>query len=359
MKNKSTNAAIFIPHLGCPHKCSFCDQSKTTKAHNSVVGDAVLSVPTERRGLRSLQNRDVREILESYAISLKQRKLTAQIGFFGGTFTALDWNYREELLKTANEYLKKHPEIFTGIRCSTRPDYVDEKILTQLKNYGVNAVELGVQSMCEEVLKLNNRKHTSDDVRNSAELIKSFGFELGVQMMTGLLGDTIEKSLYTADELIALKPVTARVYPTVILKGTLLGDLFERGEFETFSLEETVELCAEIYRCFTENNIKVIRLGLNISSKDEDRKKDIIGGNYGLQLGELCIGRYYFKKMLAFMQNTGAKKFVIHTDRKNISKINGHKSENKMKLENLGYTYKIKEKQDENMLIEPCEKNVF
>jgi len=347
MKNKSTNAAIFIPHLGCPHKCSFCDQNKTTKAINSVVGADFMSA------------RDVREILESYAISLKQRKLTAQIGFFGGTFTALDWNYREELLVIANDYLKKYPEIFTGIRCSTRPDYIDEKILTQLKNYGVNALELGVQSMDEEVLKLNNRKHTSDDVRNSAKLIKSFGFELGVQMMTGLLGDTAEKSLYTADELIALKPVTARVYPTVILKGTLLGDLYERGEFETFSLEETVELCAEIYRRFVENNIKVIRLGLNISSKDEDRKKDIIGGNYGLQLGELCIGRYYFKKMLAFMQNCENKKFVVYTDRKNISKINGHKSENKIKLENLGYTYKIKEKQGADLEIEPLKRELF
>lgn len=299
-----------------------------------------------------MSTNDVRGVLDNYALSLKQRNLTAQIGFFGGTFTALDWNYREELLSAANEYLKKEPEIFTGIRCSTRPDYIDEKVLHQLKKHGVNAVELGVQSMDDEVLELNNRKHTSDDVRRSAELIKTSGFELGVQMMTGLLGDTLEKSLYTTDELISLKPHTARVYPTVILKGTMLGDMFERGEFDTFSLERTVELCSEIYRRFVENNIKVIRLGLNISSKDE-RKNEIIGGNYGLQLGELCIGRYYFKKMLDFMQKSGAKKFQIYTDRKNISKINGHKSVNKNELLKLGFTYKIKEKQGEDILIEP------
>ncbi|MCL2637067.1 MAG: radical SAM protein [Oscillospiraceae bacterium] len=340
-KNKTTNAAIFIPHLGCPHTCSFCDQNKTTKAQNSVTAN------------------DVREVLENYAVSLKQRNLTAQIGFFGGTFTALEWDYREELLRTANEYLKKESKIFTGIRCSTRPDYIDEKVLSQLKNYGVNAVELGVQSMDEEVLSLNNRRHTSEDVRKSAMLIKQFGFELGVQMMTGLLGDTPEKSLYTADELIALKPDTVRIYPAVILKGTMLGDLFERGEYETFTLEETVELCAEIYKRFTEKNIKIIRLGLNISSKDEEKKRNIIGGNYGLQLGELCIGRYYFKKMLTFMQNSNVRKFVIYTDRKNISKINGHKSENKIKFEKLGYTYKIKEKQGTDLEIEPCENNVF
>jgi histone acetyltransferase (RNA polymerase elongator complex component) len=325
--NKKTNAAIFIPHLGCPHTCSFCDQNKTTKAMNSVSA------------------KDVCEILESYVKSLKQRKLIAQIGFFGGTFTALDYNYREELLSTANKYLKKYPDIFTGIRCSTRPDYIDEKVLSQLKNYDVNAVELGVQSMDEEVLKLNNRKHSAEDVRRSAAMIKQFDFEFGVQMMTGLLGDTPEKSLNTTNELIALKPDTARVYPTVILKGTMLGDMFERGEFNTFSLEETIELCSEIYRRFIENNVKVIRLGLNISSKDSDRKKEIIGGNYGLQLGELCIGRYYFKKMVEIMQGSEAKKFCIYTDRKNISKVNGHKSENKKKLEKLGFIYKIKEKQ--------------
>jgi histone acetyltransferase (RNA polymerase elongator complex component) len=331
---RRTNAAIFIPHLGCPHKCSFCDQNKTTRVMNSVSAN------------------DVREILENYVISLKQRKLTAQIGFFGGTFTALDWDYREELLSVANEYLKLYPDIFTGIRCSTRPDYIDEAVLTQLRSYGVNAVELGVQSMDDEVLNLNNRRHSSDDVRRSAELIKAFGFEFGVQMMTGLYGDTPEKSLYTADELITLKPDTARIYPTAIIKGTTLGDLYESGKYETFSLDETVELCAEIYRRFAENNVKVIRLGLNISSKD-DRKAEIIGGNYGLQLGELCIGRYYFNRMLAFMKSANTNNFCIHTDRRNISKVNGHKSENKIKLQQLGYSYKIKEKQGEDFLIEP------
>ena len=325
----TTNAAVFIPHLGCPHKCSFCDQNKITKIEKSVsAGDTAI-------------------ILEKHAASLKNRGLTAQIAFFGGTFTALDRNYREELLITANEYLCKYPTVFTGIRCSTRPDCIDKPVLKQLKNYGVNAVELGAQSMDEGVLNLNNRGHNADDVRKSSELIKSFGFELGLQMMTGLYGDTIEKSLYTVDEIIKLKPDTVRIYPTVILKGTRLGDLFESGEYRTFSSDETIELCAEIYGRFTENNIKVIRLGLNCADGDK-----IIGGNYSLQLGELCIGRYYFKKMLFFMKNSEHKKFCIYTDKKNISKINGHKSENKLKLEQLGFSYKIKEKQGEDILIE-------
>jgi len=333
---RRTNAAIFIPHLGCPHTCSFCDQNKTTRAQNSVGA------------------KEVCDILDSYAVSLKQRGLTAQIGFFGGTFTALSPQYREELLSTANLYLEKHPELFKGIRCSTRPDYIDESVLKQLRAFGVNAVELGVQSMDEEVLNLNNRNHSAEQVRQSAKLIKDFGFELGVQMMTGLLGDTPLKSLNTADELIKLKPDTARIYPTVIIKGTLLGDLYERGEFKTFSLEETIELCAEIYRRFTENNIKVIRLGLNISSKS-DMKNEVIGGNYGLQLGELCIGRYYYNRMLEIMQKAlPCKCFLIYADKRNFSKINGHRSVNKIELQKQGFTYSLVEKQDIDMDIHCC-----
>jgi len=294
----------------------------------------------------------VSEILDNYVISLKQRGLVAQIGFFGGTFTALDWDYREKLLTIANEYLQKHPDVFVGIRCSTRPDYINEEILAQLKTHGVNAIELGVQSMDEEVLRLNNRNHTADDVRHAVRRIKAHGFELGLQMMTGLYGDTPEKSLYTADEIIALSPNTARIYPTVILKGTTLGDLYESGEFKSFSLEETVELCAEIYDRFMKNNIKVIRLGLNIS-KNSDLNIKILGGNYGLQLGELCIGRYYYNRMLQIMKSGGSTKHIIYTDRKNISKISGHKQENKIKLAQQGFTYKIKEKANTDLEIIP------
>jgi len=323
---RRTNAAIFIPHLGCPHKCSFCDQNRITDVQKRVTSD------------------DVSAILDDHVTSLARRGLTAQIAFFGGTFTALDPDYREELLRAANYYLKNHPEIFTGIRCSTRPDCVDEAVLAQLKQYGVNAVELGAQSMDDEVLKLNDRGHTANDVQNSARLIKSMGFELGLQIMTGLLGDTPEKSLRTADELIALKPDTARIYPTVIIPGTRLAEI----GFETFSEEETIELCAEIYGKFTQNGVKVIRLGLNYE---------------GSVIGELCIARHYFKKMREFMQNSANTRFRVFTDRRNISKINGHKGENKKKLEQLGFSYKIKEKQGADLEIEPCEettkRNVF
>ncbi|MCL1789574.1 MAG: radical SAM protein [Oscillospiraceae bacterium] len=306
MKAK-TNAAIFIPHLGCPHQCSFCDQNKITKTAKSV------------------DLNDVSAILENHVASLQRRGLTAEIAFFGGTFTALEPDYREELLRIANQYLKKHGDIFKGIRCSTRPDYIDEYILEQLRAKGVTAIELGAQSMDDEVLAANRRGHTADDVRNACRLIRNYGFELGLQMMTGLYKDAPENSLYTADEIIKLRPDTARIYPTVIFPGTRLAEL----DYETFSEEETAELCGEIYGRFVRNHIRVIRIGLNYS---------------GNVIGELSISRYYYHKMLSFMKNSGSRKFKIFTDKRNISKINGHQCENKIKLEQLGFTYKIKEK---------------
>jgi histone acetyltransferase (RNA polymerase elongator complex component) len=262
----------------------------------------------------------------------------------------LEWDYREELLSTANYYLKNHPAIFTGLRCSTRPDCIDEAVLEQLKAHGVSAVELGAQSMCDEVLRLNERGHSAEDVRKSVERIRRFEksacrgsrLELGLQMMTGLLGDTPEKSLYTANELIKLKPDTARIYPTVVLPGTQLAEM----NHQPFTQEETIELCAEVYGRFVENNVRVIRLGLNISGESAT-------GGSPAPIGELCISRYYYKKMLSFMQNSAGTRFRVCTDRRNISKINGHKGENKKKLEQLGFTYKIKEKQGADLEIEP------
>ncbi|MCL2633878.1 MAG: radical SAM protein [Oscillospiraceae bacterium] len=310
---KKTNASIFIPHLGCPHKCSFCNKNAITEKAKSVTA------------------LDIRTILDEHVLSLNRRKMSAEIAFFGGTFTALENDYREQLLTVANEYLQKH-DVFTGIRISTRPDYINEAVLAQLNRFGVTAIELGAQSMDDEVLSANNRGHSSESVRASAKLIKNYEFELGLQMMTGLYKDTYEKSLYTADELIKLNPDTVRIYPLEVFEGTRL---FEIGH-TPFSQEETIELCSEIYKRLVQNNIRVIRIGLNYP------------GNI---IGELIIGRYYFNKIYEFMKNAGSNKFRIFTDKRNISKINGHKGENKRKLEELGFTYRIKEKQGEELKI--------
>ncbi|MBD5130835.1 MAG: radical SAM protein, partial [Ruminococcaceae bacterium] len=241
---KQTNLSIFIPHAGCPHMCSFCDQ-------RSISGER--SAPSAEQ---------VGTVLAEQAAHLSERGMSAEIAFFGGSFTAIPRDYMLELLDTAKAAVGRF-SVYSGIRCSTRPDCIDEEVVGILKRYGVTAVELGAQSMNDEVLLANDRGHTAEDVRRAAALIKQSGIELGLQMMTGLYKDTSERCLKTADEFIKLAPKTVRIYPTVIMKNTRLGELFARGEYDSFSFDETVELCAELLRKFERNGIRVIRLGLH------------------------------------------------------------------------------------------------
>ncbi|GHV46838.1 hypothetical protein FACS189499_03010 [Clostridia bacterium] len=261
---RKTNLPIFIPHAGCKNSCSFCDQ-------HAISGTAEPVSPA-----------DIGSVIERQ-IPFLSGKFTAEIAFFGGSFTALPASYMTELLSAADVYLEKYPHIFTGIRISTRPDCIDEDVLGVLKQHSVTAVEIGAQSMDDEVLALNLRGHTSDDVREAVRRIKGHGFDTGVQMMTGLYGDTPLKVIKTAQELSALKPDTARIYPTVIMPGTLLGELYTAGRYDTFTEEETVRLCAECYRIFTANGVRVIRIGLHF---DEELKSNMLGGVLDANLGD-------------------------------------------------------------------------
>lgn len=259
--------------------------------------------------------------------------MIAEIAFFGGSFTAIDRSYMIELLETANTAMKKFL-VYTGIRCSTRPDCISKDILDILKFYGVTAIELGAQSMDDSVLKANKRGHSAEDVRKASRLIKAYGIELGLQMMTGLYRDTPEKCLYTTDEFIKLRPQTVRIYPTVILRGTRLGELFERGEFTSFSFDETVDLCAELLRKFTENQIRVIRLGLHASA---DVEREMLGGVYHPALREIVESRMFLEDMKSRLAAFEKGYYLIFTDPKNLSKVIGQKRCNIKALAELGY----------------------
>ena len=165
---KRTNISVFIPHIGCPHRCSFCDQ-------RSISGAAHAPSPEE-----------VAALLEEQAPHLAERGMQAEIAFFGGSFTAVPREYMVSLLECAHAAVQKHPEVYCGIRCSTRPDCVDGEIIAILKKYGMTAVELGAQSMSDEVLTANERGHSAEDVRRASRLIRESGISLGLQMMTGL-----------------------------------------------------------------------------------------------------------------------------------------------------------------------------
>ncbi len=273
--------------------------------------------------------------------------MTAEIAFFGGSFTAIERGYMESLLCTAARAMKKFL-VYSGIRCSTRPDCISEKILDILKSYGVTAIELGAQSMDDNVLKANERGHSAEDVLKAARLIKAYGIELGLQMMTGLYRDSAESCRFTAEEFIKLAPQTVRIYPTVILRNTRLGELFERGEFMSFSFNETVDLCAELLRKFTENQIRVIRMGLHASP---DVEREMLGGVYHPALREIVESRIFLIDMKARLMGLEKGYYNIYTDPKNLSKLIGQKRCNIKALAEMGYEIDVLPLEGEYLLI--------
>lgn len=317
---KHTNLSIFIPHMGCPFCCSFCNQgiiSGKTKA------------PTDRELITLLNQQQ--EIL-------KRNNVCAEIAFFGGSFTAIDRNYMIKLLSAAKSFCDKFPEQYTGLRCSTIPDFIDEEILGILKEYGMRSIELGAQSMNNDVLEKNNRGHTASDVKVASKMIRDFGFSLGLQMMTGLYGSTIESDLDTAKQFIELKPDTVRIYPTVVLKHTRLAEYFNKGIYKPFSFDESVELCSNLLKMFEKNNVKVIRLGLHAS---DDIKNDFIAGTYHPAFREICESRNILNKIIEQLNILKGNTFNIYTNSRNLSKVIGHKKSNLNTLEKKGYKIKI------------------
>lgn len=299
--SKRAAVAIFVPHLGCPHRCSFCDQKTITGSANLPHAD------------------DVRRAAER-ALECGASPENTEIAFFGGSFTAIPESYMTELLEAAKPYVDAG---FRGIRLSTRPDAIDEKILTKLKSYSVTSIELGAQSMCDDVLLANERGHTAADVERAARLVKQFSFTLGLQMMVGLYKSTPEKDLYTAERLISLAPQEARIYPTVILKGTRLGELFLSGEYIPYSMETAVSLCSKMLDMFENAGISVIKLGLHSSQEVES---DMLGGLYHPAFRELCESRRYRDNMEELI---GADKSAVFTvPKRNLSKALGQKREN-------------------------------
>lgn len=242
------------------------------------------------------------------------------------------------LLNAAKPYIDK----FKGIRLSTRPDCINEEVLVLLKNYKTTTIELGAQSMVDEVLLANRRGHSSDDVRKSSELIKEYGFNLGLQMMTGLYKSDFSKDLYTAGEFIKIKPDCVRIYPTVVMNNTELADLYREGKYTPYTLDESVDLCSEIIERFYNADIDVIRVGLHYS--DSLRENDA-AENYHPAFKELCESKIFLNKILNQLGDN--KNIIAYVNKKSLSKAIGQNRSNLIKLKKLGYN--IKFKTDENL----------
>lgn len=310
---KHSNISIFIPHMGCPNMCSFCNQH--------TISNSFAPSPKE-----------VGEMLAKACENLPEGE--AEIAFFGGSFTAIGRDYMTALLEQAYPYVKSGK--VCGIRCSTRPDCIDRDVLNVLKSYGVTAIELGAQSMDNAVLAANNRGHNAEDVYTASALIKEYGFELGLQMMTGLYLSTPEKDIETAEKIAEIKPDTVRIYPTVILKGTRLGELYKSGEYVPYSFETAAEICADMLEMFERKGIRVIKLGLHAS---ETVEADMLGGFYHPAFREICEG-ILFRREIENQTETGGK-YVVYAAPNAVSKAAGQKKCNIKYFSEKGINIKI------------------
>lgn len=320
MSSRHINVALFTVHKGCPHACSFCNQ-------RSITGE-----------IREITPQDVRNAAETALESIDEKTAKAgEIAFFGGSFTMIERGYMVSLLEAAYEYVSAGK--FGGIRISTRPDGISEEICLLLKEYGVKAVELGAQSLDDGVLALNERGHTAAQVTEAVRMLKSFGFETGLQMMTGLYGSTAEDSIETAKKIIELHPDTVRIYPTVVLKNTKLYSLMQDGKYKPDGVEEAVELCAKLIPMFETAGINIIRVGLHSGGGVDG---EYAAGAYHPALRELCESRIFRDLAEKELNGLPEGSYTIVVPDGCRSKMTGHHRSNLQYFESMGYKLTVK-----------------
>lgn len=318
---RRSNIAFFVAHAGCPHRCSYCDQ-------NAITGHSEAPAPAE-------VERTLQRVLSAQPDPA--RRAQTEIAFFGGSFTAVDRTYTAALLETASRFLGEGK--FRGIRISTRPDCVSKEDLRFLREYGVTSIELGAQSMRDEVLRLNGRGHTARDVREASERIRRAGFSLGLQMMTGLYGDDESGARYTAGEIAALEPETVRIYPTVVLRGTRLHALMREGKYTPPNVGQSVPLCSEILSFFVLHKIRVIRLGLHAEKTVEEK---LVGGAYHPALRELCESEIMLRAALCQLEGRPGGRYDASVRAADISRMIGQKRKNIRLLSEKGYIIRVR-----------------
>ena len=308
---------IFVPNLGCPNDCTFCNQTKISGKSTDVTAE------------------DVRKTIDFYLKNFKDDKKYVEVAFFGGSFTGIDLKIQNELLEAANEYIKDGK--VGSIRISTRPDYIDKKILRRLKKYHVKTIELGVQSSNNEVLKVSKRNHTFEDVVKASKLIRRKGFILGHQMMVGMPESTVKDEIKTAEDLIRLKPKMVRIYPVLVIKGTELARQYSKGDYNALTIEQAVERCKDIYYLFARNNIDVIRIGLQPSGEIMDPTKDgssVLAGPFHPAFRQLVESSMWYDSIEERIKefNNKIKKIEIRVNSEDVNNVIGNKKENIIKL---------------------------
>lgn len=317
---KHKNLSIFVPHEGCPNQCSFCDQREISGTQAPPTASQVTA------------------LCDKFLPQDSRRGAYYEIAFFGGSFTAIDRGYMLALLQAAYPFVQAGRR--SGIRVSTRPDAIDDEILSILKAYGVTAIELGAQSMQDDVLAANLRGHTVADVYTRSRLIKKWGFSLGLQMMTGLYRQTdyLLAALDTANQFVNIGPDTVRIYPTLTLKNTLLRLLYQKGDYIPPTLQQSVEICRQVLKIFEREGIKVIKLGLHADTGLED---SLVAGPYHPAFRELVLSEVFMDNVLAPLEKAGRGVYEIKVSPRKLSQALGQKKANIGRLADKGYTVTI------------------
>ena len=308
---RHVNIPVFIPHEGCPNACVFCNQrsiSGTVSFEASAV-DGII-----RKALSTVDKED-----------------TCEIAFFGGSFTGIDRSLMLYLLGVAQKYVDEGS--VQSIRLSTRPDYINGTVISDLLRFEVRTVELGLQSMSDQVLLASGRGHDAQCARRACEELKCAGFEVIGQMMIGLPCSTVEDEVATAKELVELRVDGARVYPTVVFYDTELAWMTERGEYTPLTNEQAVSRTKEVLKVFAEADVPCIRVGLQASENLSDVSKVIGGANHSA-IGELAMSELYFDRITEELDKLGYRggELTVYVAKGCVSKAVGQKKMNKMRI---------------------------
>ena len=315
---RHVNIPIFIPHLGCPNMCVFCNQ-------RSISGKMSFDISCVENEIET-------------ALSTLTSEDEVEIAFFGGSFTGIDRDLMSELLSLAQKYVDAGR--VSSIRLSTRPDYIDEEILDILSHFAVRTVELGLQSMDDTVLEACKRGHTSSQAERACRLIKERGFSLIGQMMIGLPRSSVEKEIYTAKRICELGADGARVYPTVVFYGTELCDMMQSGEYIELSGDDAVFRTKEALKVFAEYGVPCIRVGLQ-SGENLSDASHVAGGANHSAIGELAMSALYLDKIFSELDRAEniPQNITVYCPKGEISKIVGQKRKN---IEKICQKYGIK-----------------
>ncbi|MBR5146587.1 MAG: radical SAM protein [Bacteroidales bacterium] len=308
---KHYNIPIFLPELACPYRCVYCNQFSITGLNDIVKAD------------------DVKTIIDSHLASFKEEKRFVEVAFFGGNFTGLPLQMQNDYLDAVQPYLDKG--LIDGIRCSTRPDYITLQRVQEIKRLGMRNIELGAQSTNDEILKQCKRGHTYNDIVEASQTILSEGITLGLQMMIGLPSSKEEHDLQTAKDIVNLGAKETRIYPCIVVKDTELASMYKSGEYEALSIEEAVRRSSKLYSYFTENNVKVLRIGLHTS--DELDNEAYVAGPYHKNFAEMVFSNIWKEKLRCLDPETlRSKDIIINVPESQINHAIGWKGENKKLL---------------------------